>query len=183
MKPEPLHVREVQNAILNLRSLAETLFETEKPYEPILKEVLRHQYSDEGWPTMKFYEQKLGLKPGKAKQMLGQIFNDLMTRVRGYNEPRYNITDHVHHINVQYFEKIFGFICRLPVTPGIGDQVEYPFLHAVFGTSNFHVHNIQHEFENTTQTITLWLEHGQYNVYKKFYEDKEEFERGGTESL
>jgi len=112
MKTEPIHVREIQNAIVNLASLAETLFETETPYEALLKEVLKHRYSDDGWPPMKAYEEKLKLKPGQAKSMLVQIFTELMRRVCAYKEPRYRITDVVHQIYVQNYGKSFTFRCQ-----------------------------------------------------------------------
>ncbi|MGA3014371.1 MAG: hypothetical protein ABSD71_10090 [Bacteroidales bacterium] len=177
MKTEPIHVREIQNAIVNLASLAETLFETETPYEALLKEVLKHRYSDEGWPPMKAYEEKLNLKSGQAKSMLVKIFNDLMSRVCAYKEPRYRITDVVHQIYVQNYGKSFTFRCQLPVTPKIGEQVEFPFLNSKVGSSLFHVSQIDHAFDDRTQTITLWLESGHYNFYKKFNEEKEDFER------
>ena len=59
----------------------------------------------------------------------------------------------------------------------LGDMVDFPFLRAVVGSSFFHVSHVHHEFDGDTQTITIWLESGEYNIYKRFSEDKEAYER------
>jgi hypothetical protein len=100
-----------------------------------------------------------------------------MELVCDYDDPKYIITKVVHHIYAKYWERSFEIVCKLPVTPSLGDWVEFPFLRAAVGTSYFHVSRIHHQFDGDTQTITLWLESGQYNVYKRFTEDKQEYER------
>lgn len=176
MKEETLNEREIRNAIVNLHIIAETLLDKEKPYEPILKEVLLHRYKYDRWPSLKSYEKELELKPGDAKKMLIMIFNDLMDIVSNFDEPRYNITDVVHEVNATFLGKSFEIACRLPVTPHIGEMVEFPFLRAVVGISYFHVSNIHHSIRGKTQIITIWLESGQYNVYHRFHNDKQKFE-------
>jgi hypothetical protein len=177
MKEVTLNEREIRNAIISLHLTAETLLDKGKPYEPILKEVLLHRFNYDRWPTLKSYETKLELKPGYAKKMLNMIFKDLMDLVSNYDEPRYYITDIVHEINASFLGKSFEIVCRLPVTPHVGEMVEFPFLRAVVGTSYFHVSNIHHSIHDKTQFVTLWLESGQYNIYKRFHHDKQKFEK------
>ena len=177
MKAETINSREVQHAITNLYCLSETLLCKGKPYDALIKEVFSNKDRTDRWPTMKEYEQKLNLKPGHARKLLTLIYDDLMDLVCDYDSPKYIIRNVVHHIYVKYWDKAFNIRCKLPVTPNLGDWVDFPFLKAAVGSSYFHVSRVHHVFENDTQTITLWLESGQYNVYKRFNEDKQEFER------
>lgn len=177
MKNETISVRELLNAIENLDTLSNGLLGKGKPYDAILKDVLAHKNSMERWPAMKEYEKKFNLKPGGARKLLDQIYKELLDLVCDYDDPKYIIKNVVHHFYIKYYEKAFNIVCKLPVTPSLGDRVEFPFLNAAVGSSYFHVSLVHHEFDGETQTITLWLESGQFNVYKRFSEDKEEFER------
>ncbi|MDP1621280.1 MAG: hypothetical protein Q8M08_02970 [Bacteroidales bacterium] len=170
-------VREVLNAIANLDTLSSILLGKGKTYDAILNEVLAHKDSMERWPTMKEFEKKLNLKPGGARKLIDHVYKDLMDLVCDYDNPKYIINNVVHHIYIKYWERSFNIVCKLPVTPSLGDWVDFPFLNAAVGSSYFHVSRVHHEFDGDTQTITLWLENGEYNVYKRFSEDKQEYER------
>ena len=177
MNDGTISVREIMHAIANLDTLSSSLLGKGKNYDAILKEVISLKHVTERWPGMKDFEKKFNLKPGGARKQLDQIYKELMELVCDYDDPKYIIRNVVHHIYVQYWEKAFNIVCKLPVTPSLGDWVDFPFLRAAVGSSYFHVSRVHHEFDGDTQTITLWLESGQYNVYKRFSEDKEEFER------
>ncbi|MCX6250324.1 MAG: hypothetical protein NTX61_06190 [Bacteroidetes bacterium] len=177
MNDGTIQVREVLNAIANLDNLSSSLLGKGKTYDTVLKEVLAHKGSLERWPKMKDFDEKFKLKPGNARKLLDQIYKDLMELVCDYDNPKYIIKNVVHHIYVQYFDRSFNIMCKLPVTPSIGDWVDFPFLHAAVGSSYFHVSRVHHEFDGETQTITIWLERGQFNFYKRFNEDKLEYEK------
>ena len=177
MNDRTIPIREILHAIGNLSTLSKSLLGKGKPYESLLIEILAGRKSEERWPTMKQVEHKYQLKPGGARKLLDHVYKDLIDLVCDYDDPKYIIKNVVHHVYAKYWEQSFNIVCKLPVTPSLGDWVDFPFLRAAVGSSYFHVSRVHHEFDGETQTITLWLESGQYNVYKRFTEDKQEYER------
>lgn len=71
-----------------------------------------------------------------------------------------------YHFHLAYFDKSASFsIKSLPCTPRVGEQVRVPYFKNYVGTSHFYMDSINNKFEDTKQTIQIFLKDGEYNRY------------------
>jgi hypothetical protein len=181
MKNETLSSKELLLSIPAMRKQALQLFGKGKPYEELLREILKYDYyddeHDQHFAGTKELQQKLNLSSSKIKKQLEQIHNDILDEAWKHSEV-FNYQKVEYDFYVQGWYNKISFKGYIPVRPTVGESFDMPFLRAMNkGMGHFHVERVQHEFTDEKQIVHVWLKSGNYNSYEQFKKDKDEFER------
>lgn len=180
MKDETLSFKELIFAIQAMKEQTKTLIGKGKPYELLLTILLsKNYYNEEESHYFSSVElQKLtGLSHPKIKSQMEEIHREIFDQA--FNDPTlFSFHEVIYDFYIKGWRNSISFKGKIPVLPRVGDDFEFPFLRALNnGMGTFFVSRIQHRFTDTCQVICIWLEAGVYNSYKKFKEDKDEYER------
>ncbi|MBI4947906.1 MAG: hypothetical protein HY840_16065 [Bacteroidetes bacterium] len=181
MKNTTLSTKELLLSIPAMRKQALQLFGKGKPYEELLKEILKYDYYDDEkdhhLASNKELQQKLNLTAGKIKKQLEQIHNNILDEAWNH-AGLFNYQMVEYDFYVQGWHNRLSFKGHIPVRPTVGESFDMPFLRAVNnGMGNFYVERVQHELTDEKQIVHVWLKSGNYNSYEQFKKDKDEFER------
>lgn len=179
MKDQTLSFKELIFAIQAMRKQANSFIGKGKPYDKLLGVILtKDYYNDEEshYFNSKELQELTGLPHQKIKKHLEQVHKDVFDKA--FDDPDlFNFQNVIYDFYVKGWKNSIGFMARIPVLPRVGDDFDLPFLRAFNnGMGRFFVSRIQHQFTDTTQIISVWLEAGIYNSYSKFKEDKDKFE-------
>ena len=179
MKDETLSFKELIFAIQAMRKQANFLIGKGKSYDKLLAILLTKDYYNDDethYFSSKELQELTRLPHQKIKKQMEQIHKDVFDRA--FDDPDlFNFQSIIYDFYVKGWRNSIGFKGRIPVLPRVGDDFDLPFLRAFDnGRGHFYVSRIQHQFTDTTQIISIWLEAGIYNSYAKFKEDKDKYE-------
>ena len=126
-------------------------------------------------PTAKLLHQELEIPPSRYRRWLDALYFAYSTLLE-------NDADAVPYPQVEHQLILSGsrasqvFICRLPVTPRVGEQVYLDFLRAVTGEHTFYVDGITHDFSDEHYVILVYLKYGYFNAYRHQLLDRARFD-------
>lgn len=184
MKDNSMSTKDMLMNISSMKIKALKLAESGKEYAVLLKDILSRDlfYDDEAYmPSLKELSQKTGLKYGKIRKYVEDIYKDLVLDHEA--RPVFSF------VNVKYNFLIRGMrrkkfmsleADQLPVMPRVGEEFSIPFFSAYMETSLFFVEEIKYDLWEDTQIVNIWLRAGSYNSYWHYRKDKaiEEYEIG-----
>lgn len=149
-------------------------FKDRKECLPIIEFLNTEKYLDEDlnipFPKMKDVEAATGLKSYVLRKILLQMHSEIFTYDRKLN---LSFKDVIYHFHISYFDYRCQFtVNHLTHLPRIGDRISLPFVSASIPINYFYVDDIQHEFENNTQIISIILKVGSHSEYFRYMKDR-----------
>jgi hypothetical protein len=143
---------------------------SEKGYDFLIDEIME-MVEGKPYPRNKDLQMKYNLQPAKLKKLIDTLYEDFHAAIFD-NPDMMTIEKASYWIYGEGYKGHFGFSCRLPVTPRVGEKLDLPFVRALVGTTSFYVSRIDHEIEGNEQLINITLKQGSYNRYFNFALDR-----------
>ena len=153
----------IKQALLDLLSVADQLPRILKEY-PQFKDLLFYMLEkdfcndiDLALPTVKYFEDKTGLKPHEVRRQIRQMYEVVFI----FNKPVLHFNKVEYHFMISYRGKYFGFmLTELPVLPRIGENFQVPFASAALGFDFFVVKDIRYALKGDKQIVDFVLKVG-----------------------
>lgn len=145
-----------------------------KPYDALI-DVLLGIGEEDPLPMGKDLQQQFGLTSAGLRRWVTMLHGDFLA-VIGEDADALQLSALEHHFLIEDFANHASFICRLPATPRVGEEVEIPFLQRYAGSGRYHVNRVVHRYEGGRTIITVWLQTGHYNQHYEYLKDRAEFE-------
>ncbi|WP_210466828.1 hypothetical protein [Rufibacter roseolus] len=171
MEKDSLSTKEMLLNIASMRKKALALSESGKRYSHLLKLILEKDFfydENQPMPSLKELCQTSGLKSGKVRKFLEEVYNDLVLDYE--TKPVFTLSKVRYEFYLRGWDKkvLDMEVDCLPVIPRAGEEIEIPFFSAYLKVKHFFVEKIRYRFEEDTQYVTIWLQKGFYNPYWEF---------------
>ena len=154
-------------SLLKLRNLG-------KPYDPLI-DTLVSIGEDDRLPSSKDLQKKFSVSPANIKKWIDTLYNDFIQSLR--SDPDFLECQGVLcDIYVKGYRGSVSFLCRLPVIPRIGEQVKFPFLGCLTGSSFLYVSDVIYCIVDSELSVEIWVRAGQHNRHFQYLKDKAEYE-------
>jgi hypothetical protein len=177
-KEREFQPKEIARDLISMQKFLPGFLKLGKDYNDIIEYYLSLDLDNEDthYPSINELQVKLGISYSVLRRKMFQLYEDLS------HHDNLGIDFSIKKIEyvfwLEYFDKrAYITINDLPIIPRVGEEIRFPFFRAMVGTEYFHVRKIDHEFDDTKQSINIILGSGEYNLFWHFKKD-EEYERG-----
>lgn len=111
----------------------------------------------------------------RVTKWINEIYEDILTL--NFDHPELFQKDGIKlKFYMKYYDNYCTFYSAMPVVPREFETVNLLFFKGKVGEDHFWVKKVEHQMEEDTVEITVWLEVGFHNKYREFALDKALFQ-------
>jgi hypothetical protein len=169
MNDDTISSKQIRFAVPYLPKVARSLLNKGKNYDALLLQVLKYDAlteEDQYFPTNKELQAVLKLSPGQLRTQLEAIYQDFLATMSDRNTA-FNFGDILVEFYVRgIYTRSVTFYAKINHLPGVGENLDPPFLRPIFQFNTFNVRSVRHSFENDNQYISISVKEGGFNLFE-----------------
>src|SRR5258705_801909 len=149
----------------------------DEPYADFLKSLIQVNFynSEEEKISIKMLATDFKTNTSKATKWINEIYQDIFEL--NCDKPELFQGDGIKvTLYMKAYDNHCNFYTTMPVLPREFETLRFPFAHGKVGSDYFCVKKVEHEIDESSVAITLWLECGVLNKYREFAFDKALFQ-------
>lgn len=173
-KENEYHPKEMIRDFISMQKFLPPFLDLGKDYNDLIELYISLDLDDDNtdYPTIKELQKKLGISYSVLRRKISQLYKDLSTHQ--YLGIDFSIKRVEYVFYLEYFDsRAYITINDLPIVPRVGEGIRFPFFKAMVGTDFFYVRKVDHEFDDTKQSIKIKLGSGDYNLFWHMKKDEE----------
>lgn len=166
--------KEMVRDLISMQKFLPPFLDLDKDYNDLIKLYISLDLDDDDtpYPSIKELQEKLGISYSVLRRKISQLYEDLSIHEDLGIDFSIKKVEYVFYL--EYFDKrAYITINYLPIVPRVGEGIRFPFFKAMVGTDFFYVRKIDHEFDDTKQSIKIKLGSGDYNLFWHLKKDEE----------
>ncbi|SFF32187.1 hypothetical protein [Spirosoma endophyticum] len=168
-----------RDIIINLsfaRTALSKLRNKDKEYDPLIDAIISIGEEDP-IPESKELQALFSISPAKLRKWIDTLYRDFLDTIRTDSKV-IQFARLEHRICVYGSRQFISFLCQLPITPRIGEEIDVPFIGAYTTGSggSYYVYDIKYEFGDSIMTVNIWARQGFYNKHFEYLKDRADFE-------
>ncbi|TGE21508.1 hypothetical protein E5K00_14575 [Hymenobacter aquaticus] len=145
-----------------------------RPYDALI-DIILVMGEDDPVPAGNQLQQQLGISASVLRRWVTLLHEEFLALIDADADVlQFPLVEHRFLID-DYTNKA-SCVCRLPVTPRVGEEVELPFLKNYAGSGSYHVYRVTHSYEEGRTTVTVSLRPTRRNQHYEYLKDRAEFE-------
>lgn len=125
--------------------------------------------------TIKRISVDFGIDTGKVTKWIKEIYEQIF-ELNSDKPELFQNTGIKVYMYIKHYDSSCIIYTSLQVLPRESETVKFPFAEAKVGIDFFWVQKVEHEIEDDTVLVTLWLVGGFINKYREFALDKALFQ-------
>ncbi len=172
-KKKTFYARDIFRNLCSVRPALAKLKGQGKKYDALI-DVLLLVGEEDPYPASKDLQQRLGLSAGQLKKQIDALHEDFVEGIRD-NAALLQFPLVEHHFYVRGYQDSVSFICQLPVTPRIGEELALPFV-GVYIEGRCYVTEVRYLLMDNKVVVDVWARIGSYNEHREYLRAKAEFE-------
>lgn len=174
-EPRSCRARDIIRCLARAKSTVARLQHRGKAYDALIARLLTIGEED-SCPASKDLQTQLRISPARLKRWLKDLYTDFVTALR--EEADFLQLPQVEHLIIlNGREGVATILCRLPVTPRVGEELRVPFLWAETSSDSYYVYQVRYEFEDGKVLVVISARFGSYNQHYHYLRDQAQFEK------